>query len=162
MAAAAKKIEKGELLSITEIGRRVKLHRKTAADRLDDLGYEPDPTSTANNKLYLFDDEMDKAIRSAKDSMSATRIRSLRADAQLKETKLAEIRRELVPMSEAIEDLQKIISWLYQEFTLRQPKRIAPKLAKAKNVTAVRLILKADTDRVMKGLRENFETLVNG
>lgn len=162
MTRAAKKQNKPEappLITITEIARRVKLNPNTVRSRLEDLGYQPDPSSKANATLFPFDDEMEFAIKSAKDSVSATRLRDMRAAAQLKEIKISEALGELVPMSEAIDDLQKVIAWLYQEFRVRQPKRIAPKLAKAKNVTTVKQVLKADTEKIYKGLRQNFEKL---
>lgn len=163
MAAVARKQDltpEPELLSISEIARRCGINRATATARLEDLGYEAHESSTPKNKLYAFDDEMLFAIKAAKDSLSAAKIRSIRADSQLKELKLAEARGELVPMHEAIEIVQKIVSTIYQEFTVRQPKRIAPKLAKAKNAIAVKKVLKTDTDRIMKSLRENYERFV--
>ncbi len=160
-AAAAKPKIEPDLLSISEIARRCGINRATAAARLDDLGYEPHESSTPKNKLFAFDDEMLFAIKAAKDSLSAAKIRDIRASSQLKELKLAEARGELVPMHEAIDIVQKIVSAIYQECTVRQPKRIAPKLAKAKNVAAVKKILKTDTDRIMKTLRENFERFIS-
>lgn len=163
MSAVAQKTTgkaKPELLSISEIARRCGINRATAASRLDDLRYLPDESSTPKNKLFAFDDEMLFAIKAAKDSLSAAKLRDMRASASLKELKLAEAQAELVPMHEAIEMVQKLVSSIYQEFTVRQPKRIAPKLAKAKNVTAVRKVLKTDTDRIMKTLRENFERFI--
>lgn len=161
MGQPALKIEpQGELISKSQIAKRCKLHVQTVSSRLEDLGYEPDPTSTAKNQLYWFNDEMELAIKSAKDTVSAMKIRDLRATAQIKEMKLAEAMGQLVPMGEATELVQRIVSTLYQEYTVRQPKRIAAKLAKAKNVTQVRTALKADTDRIMKSLRENFERFI--
>jgi hypothetical protein len=162
MGAAAKKLElTPELLSISEIGRRCGINRATAASRLDDLGYEADPSSTAKNQLYAFDDEMEFAIKSAKDTFSATKIRDLRASAQIKELKLAEARGELVPMHEATELVQKIVGTLYQEYVTRQPKRIGAQLAKAKSIPAIKKILKVDSDRIMKQLRSNFEQFID-
>lgn len=158
MGLAAKKIDNGpELLSISQIAKKLKLDRTTVAGRLEDLGYEQDPSSTEKLKLFPFDPEMEFALKSAKDTVSAMKIRDLRATAQLKEMKLKEQMGELVPMADAVDDMQKIIAWLYQEFTVRQPKRIAPKMARAKNATAIRTILKADTDAIMKNLQKNFE-----
>lgn len=163
MTTAARKIvpKQANLLSISEIARRCGINRATAAARLDDLGYEPDESSTPKNKLFAFDDEMLFSLKAAKDSLSAAKIRDVRASSQLKELKLAEARGELVPMHEAISDLQKVIAWIHQEFTVRQLKRIVPKLAKAKNVTAVKKVLKTDTDRIMKNLRQNFEKFID-
>ena len=163
MGAAAKKLEPitPELLSTFEIARRVGIDRVTAALRLDELGYEPDPSSTANRKRYPFDDEMLMALKQARDTISATRIRDMRAAAQTKEFKLAVMREEYVPMEEVTDIVQRIVSNIYQEFTVRQPKRIAGKLAKSKNVPEVKKTLKADANRIMKNLRENFERFIN-
>lgn len=160
-ATATAKPNPTELLSISEIARRCGINRATAAARLDDLGYDPHESSTPKNKLFAFDDEMLFAIKAAKDSLSAAKIRDIRASSQLKELKLAEARGELVPMVDAISDLNKIVSWLHQEFTVRQSKRIAQKLTKAKNIAAVRKILKVDTDMIMKNLRQNFEKFID-
>jgi hypothetical protein len=162
MAQAAVKIEpKGEWLSIMAIAKRCGIHRQTCTSRLEDLGYEPDEErSTPKNQVYWFDDEMEFAIKAAKDSLSAAKIRDLRASTELKELKLAEARKELVPMHEATELVQRIVSTIYQEYTIRQPKRIGTKLAKAKSPAAVKVILKADSDRIMKMVKDNFEKFI--
>jgi hypothetical protein len=151
----------GEWLSESEIAKRCKLHRQTVAARLEDLGYEPDPErSKPKSKVHWFDDEMEFALKSAKDTVSAMKIRDLRATAQIKEMKLAEARGDLVPVSETIEIVQRIVGKIYQELTVQQPKRIAAKLAKAKNAATIRKVLKTDTDRIMKDLRQNFERYI--
>ena len=161
MGQAALKIEpKFELLPISEIARRCGINRATCAARLDDLGYQADETSTAKNQLFPFDDEMEFSIKAAKDSLSAAKIRDIRASSQLKELKLARERGELVPMHEVVEIIQRIVLTIYQEYTIRQPKRIGTKLAKAKNVVAVKKIQKADNDRIMKLLKANFEEFI--
>lgn len=159
MAIAAKTIEShGEWLSEQAIAKRLGMDRHTVSSRLEDLGYEPDPErSNARLKLHFFDKQMEFAIRAAKDEAATMKIRGLRADAQLKELKLARERGEMVAAAEMIEIVQKLVSNIYQEVTVRQGKRIDAKLAKAKNVLAVKKIRKADTDRIMKNLRENFE-----
>lgn len=162
MGAVAVKIEpKGAWLNESEIAKEVKLHRQTVASRLDDLGYEPDPErSKVKLKVYWFDDEMEFALKSAKDSLSAMKIRQMRAAAEKIEMQNAQVRGDLVPVHETVDIVQKIVQKIYQEFTVQQPKRIAPKLAKAKNTVAVRKVLKTDTDRIMKMLRENFERFI--
>lgn len=161
MAQAAKKNEPvTELLSISEIARRCGINRATAASRLDDLGYEPDDSSTAKNQLYLFDDEMLFSIKAAKDSLSAAKIRDIRASSQLKELKLAEARGELVPIVDITETVQTVLTRLYKEQTQLQPKRLAARLVKAKTAAEVTRILKTDTDRIFARLREADETLV--
>lgn len=162
MGAVAVKLEpQGVWLNESEIAKEVKLHRQTVAARLEDLGYEPDPErSKTKLKVYWFDSEMEFELKAAKDTVTAMKIRDLRATAQLKEMKLAEARGELVSMHEVVEIVQKIVVKIYQEFTVQQPKRIAPKLAKAKNVAAVRKVLKTDTDSIMKSLRQNFERFI--
>jgi hypothetical protein len=156
------KIEpQGEWLSIAAIAKKCGIHRQTCTSRLEDLGYEPDEErSSAKNQVYWFDSEMEFAIKAAKDSLAAAKIRQIRADAQLKELKLAEARGELVPMHEAVELVQAIVSTLNQEYTVRQPKRIGNQLAKTKNIAQVRLLLKKDSDKIMQALRANFEKFI--
>lgn len=159
MAATAKKPEPtGEWLTESEIAKRVGIHRQTLATRLEDLGYEPDTErSNAKSKVHFFTDAMMFEVKAARDEMSAMKIRDMRASAHLKELKLARERGTVVEVAEMVEMVQSVVANLYQEHTVRQPKRIAAKLAKAKNVTEVKKILKVDEDRIMKELRGNFE-----
>jgi len=159
MAQTAKNTSpKGEWLSEQEIAKRCGVHRQTLAARLEDLGYEPDPErSNVKLKMHFFTDAMLYEVKAARDELSAMRIRGMRADAEAKELKLAIARRDVVDSSEMVKLMQQIVGHLYQENTIRQPKRIAAKLARAKNVTEVKKVLKADQDRIMKDLRANFE-----
>lgn len=159
-AAALKNQPEFEDLSISEIARRCGLDKATVRTRLDLLEEEP-VLVEAKLKLYRnTGDDLIHAVKSAKDSLSAARIQGLRLDNNLKKIKLAEASRELVPFHEVVEIAQAIVKTIYEEYTVRQPKRIGPQLAKAKNVAAVKLLLKKDSDRVMKQLRENFEKFI--
>ena len=162
MANAAKKNEpKGEWLSEQEIAKRIGIHRQTLAARLEELGYEPDEErSNAKLKIHFFNDEMDFAVRKAKDSLDAARIRQIRADAQIKELNLAKARGEYVHIADTTERIQAVISKMYKELTQMQPKRVAPRLVKAKTVAEVTKILKLDTDKILARLRENDEEFV--
>ena len=162
-AAVAKKTESTNeplLLSISEIAKRLKLDRATVRSRLEDLGYQADPSSTEKLQLFAFDGEMEFAVKAAKDSLTAAKIRDTRATYELKELKLARERNELVPATEMTDIVQRIVSTIYQEYTQRMPKRIGNKLAKAKTPAAVKSILKIDSDKTMKLLRENFEAFL--
>lgn len=167
MGAAALKVNSepanGEWLSKSAIAKRVKLHVQTVTSRLEDLGYEPDEDrSTPKNQVYWFDDEMEFAIKSAKDSLTAMKIRQLRGQAEKIEMQNAQARGELVPMGEVTDIIQRIVSTLYQEYSVRQPKRIGGQLVKAKTIAAVRKTLKTDGDRIQKMLRTNFERFIDG
>jgi DNA-binding IclR family transcriptional regulator len=161
MSAAVAKKNEAELLSISEIAKRLKLDRATVRSRLEDLGYQAHESSTAKLQLFEFDGEMEFAVKAAKDSLTAAKIRDTRATYELKELKLARERGELVPASEMVDIVQRITSTLYLEYTQRMPKRIGNKLAKAKTPASVKAILKADSDRTMKMLRENFEAFLD-
>jgi len=103
MNATAQKFEpESELLSIAEIAKRLQLHRQTVKSRLDDLGYEPEQVNPdgPDAKLYRFDDEVHFAIKAAKSDLDAAKLRDARATYQLKELKLAEARRLMVPAHE--------------------------------------------------------------
>lgn len=155
MGQAALKLQpKGELLPISQIAKRCGIHRHTCTSRIEDLGYEPDETSTPKNQLYWFDDEMEFAIKSAKDTMSAMKIRDLRAAAQIKEHKLAEARAELVPIQDVVELSQKLHSTV-TKYLVDASKRLATKLAKAKTAAEVTKILKLDAERFLKRLRDD-------
>lgn len=156
MAQAAAKIEKGEWLSKAAIAKRCGIHVQTLTSRLDDLGFVADEErSSAKNQVYWFDDEIAFAIKSAKDSLAAAKIRDLRATYELKELKLAEARGELVSWIDAVERMQAIFGRLYKEFAIQQPKRLATRLARAKTVSEINKLLKLDTEKVFGRLRES-------
>lgn len=161
MPQASLKLESsGELLSISEIAKRCRLDRATVRTRLNDLGYEPDASSTTKNQLYLFNDEVEFELKAAKDTVAAMKIRDLRATAQLKELKLAEQRGELVPKSEVVELVQTIVGKIFQELTAAQGKRIDSKLVKARTVIEVKKIRTGDNQRILKTLRANFQEFI--
>lgn len=162
MGQAALKLEPvGEWLSESEIAKRCGIHRQTLIARLEDLGYDPDEErSSAKLKIHWFDEEMETAIKSAKDTSSAVRIRKDRADAMTKEFNLARLRGEMVPIADAIERMQAVLTALYKEFGVHQPKRLASRLAKAKTAADVGKILKADNDKIFARLREKDSEFV--
>jgi hypothetical protein len=161
MSVALKEKPNGEWLSESEIAKRCRLHRQTVSSRIEDLGYEPDiERSNAKLKVYWFDDEMEFAVKSAKDSLTAIKIRDMRAAAQIKEMKIAEARGELVPKIEVVEVSQKLVSAIYKEFAVHQPKRLAARLAKCKTPADVTKLMKIDTEKFMAKLRGNFEDIL--
>ena len=157
MTQEALKLEaKGEWLSKSQIAKRCKIDRTVCGRRLEDLGYEPDEErSTPNNQVYWFDDEVEFAIKSAKDSLAAAKIRDLRATYELKELKLAEARGELVNYAKTVEIVQAIIVKMYKEVALAMPKRVGPRAAKAKSAAEATKIIKAEVEKVFARLREN-------
>ncbi len=161
MAQTAKKQPpQGEFLSISDIAKRCGIHRSVCAERLDALAYEPAEGSNAKLKLFWFDDEMEFAVKSAKDTASALKIRGLRLDNEIKANKLAEARGDLVDFNEITGRVHEVISRMYKEFALHQPKRLAARLARATTAAEVQKILKLDTAKVMSKLRESDESFV--
>lgn len=158
-AARKLKFDESELLNVSKIAMRCGIHRQTCQARLDDLGYEPEIVK-AKEKLYRCDAEMIEAVKAAKDTLSAVKIRDLRASATLKELKLDEARGELVPMGEVIETVQKVMTAVHKAFSLQMPKRLSGKLARCKTTPEVSKILKAETDRIFTALRGNFEEFI--
>lgn len=161
MSVALKEKPAGEWLSISAIAKELSLDRATVSRRLEDLGYTADEErSTAKNQIYWFDDEMEFAVKAAKDTFSAVKIRDTRAAAQLKEIKIAEARGELVPKVEVVEVSQKLVNAIYKEFAIHQPKRLAARLAKCKSAAEVTKLMKADTEKFMAKLNGNFEDVL--
>lgn len=151
---------KYELLPISEIARRCGINRATAAARLDELGYQSDESSTAKNQLFPFDDEMEFSIKAAKDSLSAAKIRDIRASSQLKELKLAEAQGHLVPYADMVDLVQRVFGGMHKELG-RLPGELATRLAKAKTAVDVKRILKHAIERKMKMLRDDSDKVLN-
>ena len=147
---------KGEWLSESEIAKRCNLDRATVVRRLEDLGYEPDEErSKPKLKVHFFTDEMLLEIKAAKDTFSAARLQDLRWAAKLKQQKYEKESGELVQWSVSVERMQAVVSRIYKEFVLHQPKRLAARLAKAKTAAEVTKIMKGDTEKVFAKLRES-------
>ncbi len=147
---------KTELLTISEIARRVKLDRHTVSSRLKERGCQPDESSLANKQLFLFDRRMEIALRTErreKDALSAARLRLLLASVELKELNLAKTRGELASVAEMTEIATKFFSVIYREFTMHQPRRLAGHLVRCKTTGEIMKVLRTDTEKFMQRLR---------
>lgn len=159
MALAALKTEVYERRNISQLSRDFDIDKATVRKRIAAGGFEPLETKSKET-IYELTPRLSSLLSNIDSPFDEARLRKETADAETRELKLAQMRGELVSMAEAVELVQAVVGALYQEYAVRAPKRIAAKLAKTTNVTAIKQILKADNDRVMKGLRENFEAFV--
>lgn len=162
MGMAARKIESKtafERVNISILAMRYNLNRETVAKRLREAGIEPVEVKS-KEKIFELTPGVTQVLERRNEALEEVKLRGETARTELAEIKVRQASGELVPMADAVELVRNIVLAIYQEFTVRQPKRIAPKLAKSKNVTEVKKVLKADTDRIMKNLRENFERFI--
>lgn len=157
MGMAARKLDpEYERLNIANLAMRFDLNRETVVKRIRNAGIEP-VELRAKEKLYELTSRLITVLEQRNEKLEEVKLRGETAKAQLVEIKVKQAEGELVPMAEAVELVHKIISRIYQEFAVRQPKRIAGHLARKKTAIEVKKILKADTDKIMKGVRTNFE-----
>jgi hypothetical protein len=145
-----------EDLSISAIARRCGLDRATTRQRLDANGYKP-IDEQAKLKIFRFDAEMDATLTETKDKLTDVRIRKELAAAKKIELQNAEAEGELAPVAEFIDVVQRIFGSLHKEIAIRQPRRLAARLTKAKTAADVNKILTHDSNGIFKVLREDFE-----
>lgn len=145
-----------KLLPIIEIARRVNLHRNTVTERLNALGYQPQPGSKPKCKLFLFDSRMQFALHAASDEMAAARFRILIAEVKLKELKLAVSKGEMILYNDAVEYVYNRIHFVYEEFQNRRIKRIGRKLANCKTAAEVKKVLEDDAEQIFTRLERDL------
>jgi hypothetical protein len=163
MAAVAAKLAKNgngkadyEDLSIKAIAARCGLDRATAKKRLDENNYSP-IEEQAKLKLYRFDAGMESVLTETRDKLTDVRIRKEQAMAKKIELQNAEIEGELASVAEFIDTIQKVFGNLHKEVVVRQPRRLAARLAKAKTSADANKILSKDSEGIFKVLVEDFE-----
>jgi hypothetical protein len=163
MSAVAAKLAKNgngkadyEELSISKIANRCGLHRATVKERLDAAGYSP-IDEQEKLKVYRFDAAMEAALTETKDKLTDVRIRKEQAMAKKLELQNAEIEGELASVAEFIDIVQRVFGSLHKEVVIRQPRRLAARLAKSKTSSDVNKILTNDSNGIFKVLREDFE-----
>jgi hypothetical protein len=163
MSAVATKLAKNgngkadyEDLSIKAIAERCGLDRATAKKRLDENNYSP-IEEQAKLKLYRFDAGMESVLTETRDKLTDVRIRKEQAMAKKIELQNAEIEGELASVAEFIDTIQKVFGNLHKEVVVRQPRRLAARLAKAKTAADANKILSKDSEGIFKVLAEDFE-----
>jgi hypothetical protein len=145
-----------ELLSISQIATRCKLDRATARERLEKAGFVPE-IEEPKRKLYRFDLMVEAELTETKDKLTDVRIRKEMAAARKIELQNAAAEGELASVGEFIDTIQRVFGNLHKEIVVRQPRRLAARLAKAKTSTDVNKILTHDSNGIFKVLREDFE-----
>lgn len=159
MGQAALKLVDYERANISQLAEDFDLDRASVRKRIQEAGIEP-IEEKAKEKIYELTPRLAAILSNIDSPLSEAKLRRETAEAEMRELKLAEMKGDLIPMIEVVDIAQRIASTLYQEYAIRQPKRIGTKLAKAKNVAAVKSILKSDSDKIMKSLRTNFARFI--
>lgn len=159
MGQAALKLEAYERLNISQLAEDFDLDRASVRKRIQEAGIEP-VEEKAKEKIYEVSPRLAAILSDVKSPMSEARLRKETADAELKEMKLAEMRGDLVPIADAIERVQAIVTKMYKEVALMMPKRVGPRCAKAKTAAEVTKIVKVEVGKIFAKLREADEDFV--
>lgn len=160
MGQAALKLDGYERGNISQLAEMFDLDRASVRKRINEAGIEP-VEEKAKEKIYELTPRLVGLLGDVKSPLSEAKLRRETAEADLKELLLAQKRGELVAMVEVTEIVQRIVKTLYEEYVVRQPKRIGGQLVKAKTIAAVKKTLKTDSDRIMKTMRTNFERFIS-
>jgi len=159
MGQAALKLVEHERLNISQLAEEFDLDRASVRKRIQEARIEPVETK-AKLTIYEVNQRLAAVLSDVKSPMNEARLRKETAAAEKIEMQNAIARGELVDMSKAIERMQAVLTSLYKEFGVHQPKRLASRLAKAKTAAEVAKILKADNDKVFARLREKDSEFV--
>jgi hypothetical protein len=143
-----------EELSIQQIALRCGLDRATTKKRLDQHRYEP-AINGKKLKIYRFDAEMEARLTESDTKLTDAKTRKETAAAQLAEIKVAKEIGELASVGEFIDVVQRLFGAMHKEIAVRMPKRLAARLAKAKNPAEISKILSADLNKTFNDLRED-------
>lgn len=153
MGQAALKLVEHERLNISQLAEEFDLDRASVRKRIQEAGIEPVETK-AKLTIYELNQRLAAILSDVKSPMNEARLRKETAAAEKIEMQNAIARGELVQMGDAIERMQAILTAMYKEFGIHQPKRLASRLAKAKTVAEISKILKGDNDKIFARLRE--------
>lgn len=145
-----------ERLNISKLAFRFDLDRATVRKRITDATIEP-VDEKAKEKIYNLTPKLEAILNQTNAKLDDAKLRKESAMARLKEIEVAEAEGEMAPVSEFMDAVQKLFHAMYQEMTVRQPQRLANKLAKARTAVEVTQILKADTSNVFSRLRSDHE-----
>jgi hypothetical protein len=146
----AKKANKNELLSLTQLSARLHVNRSTLSRKLSGLKCVSGPKGA---RLYpvaevaaLLDEAKDPALVQA---------RRRKLEAGLAELKLRKERGELVATRDVREDLTGLIRSLHTRLAVTMPQQLAPRL-RAQTARQAEEILRAEVGRVFAELRAEY------
>jgi len=92
-------------------------------------------------------------------TLSDVKTRGALAEAELKEIKVQQARRELVPYNEVRDHLQLVIHHLHQLLVVKQPRELAGRLNMCKTSREVASLLKRETSKAFNDLRDNYKSI---
>lgn len=120
--------------------------RETVIRGLRGLGHEP----KQNDKFTTRD-----IHRALAGDLKAERAREARANADLKEMEIAQLRKELVPLGEVETMLADLVTLPVRQWLLDQPSRMSSR-CNAEHPEIAHLALKQDGDDLLKMLRDKL------
>lgn len=143
-----------ESLNISELAERYNLDRRMVVKRLKAAKIKPVFANTTE-KIFDITPELDELLSETDEDLDALKKEKLKAEVELKQIQAAEKRGEFVAASEVREVMSKIFSGLHREFQ-RKNKKIASRLAKAKETAKVSEILQTEDAKIFEKLRTNY------
>jgi hypothetical protein len=145
-----------ELLSISKLAFRFNLDRATVKKRIAEARIEP-AEEKANEKLYELTEELNSILNDTAKPLDIARLTKLSTENEIKELELQKRKGELLPIGEVKEAIQGIFAGLQKEIVTNLPKKLAPKLKKAKTVAEITGILVRELDIPFNDLAEDYE-----
>lgn len=153
------KTSKYELLSLLGMAMKHGVDRQTVKKRLDEAGLEPFSVKT-KEKLYEQTPLLLSVVTQPGGKLDEVKLKTATAQMKLVEMKVDQAAGGLVPLGEMIDVTQRLFGAMHKEIAVRQPQRLGSKLARAKTAAAAAKIVKADTERIFKTLRDDWVSLL--
>jgi hypothetical protein len=146
-------------LSILKLATRFGLDRATVVKRLDLARIEPVEVGP-KLKLYELTPRLEAVLGAIHNPLAEVKLRAATADAEYREAKVQQMRGEMVPHNDAVELTRQIVSTLHRDLVVALPKKLGPKLARTKTAAETTKLLKKETEKVFRTLREQPEGFV--
>lgn len=152
--------EEKKFYSISKLAMRFDLDRATVRKYLDEAGIKP-VEEKEKGKLYELSEDLEAALNAQTKPIDAAKLRKEKAEAALRELKLAEATGEMCSVADFTQVVQMLFGNLHKKTCVHLPKTIAKKLKKAKSETEITRILEKELSAVFTELRENYKKFLD-
>jgi transcriptional regulator with XRE-family HTH domain len=152
----ARKANKNELLSLTQLSARLRVNRSTLSRKLSGLKFVSGPKGA---RLYPLSEVAALLDEAKNPELLEARRRKLEAEAGLAELKLRRQRAELVPHADVRSDLTAVFRDLYTRLAVTMPQQLAPRL-QARTARRAEEVLRAEVERVFQEFRAEHARLL--
>lgn len=149
-----------EILSISKLAFRFNLDRATVKKRLVEANVQPVEESE-NEKLYELTEELQSILTFTTKPIDLAKLETVQTTNEIKKLELQKRKGELLTVVEVKDAVNGIFGGLQKEIVQNLPKKIAPKLKRAKTIAEITAILKQELDVPFGELASDYTKFLN-